>query len=93
MSYYPLEVTKDGIRLIEGIKCIINGTGERTQHDGEVRAVLRYLVTAVGRPTKFKTMMARPKLQSLGHDTPPPPPPLPPSPPPPLLSLLLSPAA
>ena len=24
-------MTKDGIGLIEGIKCIINGTGERTQ--------------------------------------------------------------
>ena len=29
------------------------GTGERTQHGEEVRAVLRYLVTAIGRPTTF----------------------------------------
>ena len=27
---------------------------ERTQHGDEVRAVLRYLVTAIGRPTNFK---------------------------------------
>ena len=53
---------KDGIGLIEGIKFIINGTGERTQHGEEVRAVLRYLVTATERPTNFKTMMARPRL-------------------------------
>ena len=57
---------------MEGIKCIINGTGERTQHREEVRAFLRYLVTAIGRPINFKTMMARPRLQS----TPPLPPPL-----------------
>ena len=60
--------------------CIINGTGERTQHGEEVRAVLRYLVTAIGRPTNFKTVMARPRLQSLGHDAPPLAPPLPPPP-------------
>ena len=41
---------KNGIGLIEGIKCIINGTGERTRHGEEVRAVLRYLVTAIGGP-------------------------------------------
>ena len=64
----PLELTKDGIGLIEGIKCIINDTGERTQHREEIRAVLRYFVTAIGRPTKFKRMMARPRLQSLGQD-------------------------
>ena len=39
----------------------------RTQHAQEVRAVLRYLVTAIGRPINFKTTMARPRLQSLGH--------------------------
>ena len=38
------------------------------------RAVLRYLVTAVGRPTTFKTIVAKPRLESLGHDPPPPPP-------------------
>ena len=55
-------------------------TGERTQHGEEVRAVLRYLVvTAIGRPTILKTMMARTRLQSLGHDAPLPP--LPPYPP------------
>ena len=58
----PQELTKDGIGVIEGIKYIINGTGERTQHGGEVRAVLRYLVTAIGRPTTFKTMMSQPRL-------------------------------
>ena len=67
---------KDGIGLTKGIKCI-NGTGERTQYGDEVRAVLRYLVTAIGRPTNFKTRMARPRLESLGMT-----PPLPPSPPP-----------
>ena len=46
----PSELTKDGIVLIEGIKCITNDTGERTQHGEEVRAVLRYLVTAIGGP-------------------------------------------
>ena len=51
---------------------------ERTQRGEKVRAVLRYLVTAIGRPTNFKTMMARSRLQPLGHD--PPPSPLPPSP-------------
>ena len=70
-------MTKDGIELIEGIKCIINGTGERTQHGEEVRAVLHYLSTAIGMSTNFKTMMARPRLQSLGHDAPPSPPPVP----------------
>ena len=50
-------------------------TGERTQRGEEVRAVLRYLVTAIERLTNFKTMMARPRLQSLGHDDPLPPPP------------------
>ena len=64
----PYKLTKDGIGLIEGIKCIINGTGEKTQQGGEVKAVLRYLVTAIGRPTTVKTMMARPRLQSLGQD-------------------------
>ena len=74
-------MTKYGIGLIEGIKCIIYGTEERTQHDEEVRAVLCYLVTATRRPTFFKTMMAKPRLQSLGHDAPPsPPPPAPASP-------------
>ena len=53
----PWELSKDGIGHIEGIEeCTINDTGERTQHGGEVRAVLRYLVTAIGRPTNSKTM-------------------------------------
>ena len=68
---------------MEGIKCIVHGTGERTQHGEGVRAVLRYLVTAIGRPTTFKTMMANPRLQALGLDATPPPP-LPPSAPRPL---------
>ena len=58
---------------MEGIKCIINGTGERTQQGEEVRAVLRYLVTVIRRPTDCKAMMARPTLQSLGQDALPPP--------------------
>ena len=58
----PWELTTDGIGLIEGIKCIINGTGEKTQDGEEVRAVLRYLVTAIGRPKNFKTIMAGPRL-------------------------------
>ena len=33
---------------------MINGTGERKQHGEEVSAVLRYLVTAIGRPTNLK---------------------------------------
>ena len=37
----PQELTKDSIRLIEGIKCIINGTGERMTHDDKVTAALR----------------------------------------------------
>ena len=56
MSYYnsrPYALTKDGIGLIEGMYQVHNGTGERTQQGGEVRAVLRYLVTAIGRPTKL----------------------------------------
>ena len=44
---------------------------ERTQHGEGVRAVLRYLVTAMGRPTNSKTMMARPRLQFLEHGAPP----------------------
>ena len=47
--------------------------GERRQHGEQVRAVSRYLVTAIGRRTNFKTMMAKPRLQSLGHGAPPPP--------------------
>ena len=49
----------------------MNVTGERTQHGEDVRAVLCNLVTAIRRPTTFKTMMAKPRLQSLGHDAPP----------------------
>ena len=49
----PLELAKDGIGLMEYIKCIINDTGEGTQHGAEVRAVSRYLVTAIGRTTTF----------------------------------------
>ena len=56
------ELTKDSIGLIEDIKCTINGTGEKTQQGEEVRAVLRYLVTAIERSTNFKTMMARLRL-------------------------------
>ena len=46
----PSNWLKDGIGLIEGINCIVNGTGERTQHGEGVRAVLHYVVTAIGRP-------------------------------------------
>ena len=78
-------LSKKDIWLTEGITSIINGTWEKTQHGEEVRAVLCYLVTAIKSPTTFNTMMAKPRLQSLGHDAPPsaPPPflpfPLPPS--------------
>ena len=63
------ELTENGIGHIEGSKCL-KGTGGRTQQDEEVRATSRYLVTAMGRPTNVKTMMARPKLRSLGQDAP-----------------------
>ena len=36
----PRKLTKDGIGLIEGIKCI-NGTGGKTQQGEKVRAALR----------------------------------------------------
>ena len=63
-------MTKDGTGLMEDIKCIMNSTGEITQRGKEVRAVLRYLVPAIGRPTNFKSLMARPRLQFLGQDAP-----------------------
>ena len=67
MSYYQtLGTAKDGIGFIEGIKCIINCTGWRSQHGEELKAVLRRLMTAIGRPTIFKTMIARPSLSSSG---------------------------
>ena len=56
----PYELTKDGIGLIEGIK-YINGVGGRTQQGEKVRAALRYVVTAIGRPTSSNMMMARPR--------------------------------
>ena len=62
------ELTNDGIGLIEGIKCIINGTWERIQHGEDVGAVLRHLVTAIGKLKNIKSMMARPRILSLGHD-------------------------
>ena len=34
------QLTKDGIGLIEGIKCIIDGTGERTQHIEDCRRLV-----------------------------------------------------
>ena len=46
---------------------------ERKKAKKSGRSVLRYLVTAIGMPTNFKTTMARPRLQSLGQDAPPPP--------------------
>ena len=64
---------------MEGIKCTSSMAlgRERNIHGEKVRAVLRYLVTAIGRPANFKTLMARPRLESLGHDAPPSPSPRP----------------
>ena len=56
---------------MEGIKCIINGTEERTQHAGEVKAVLCYLVTAIRRPTTSRRWWPNPDFKFLGHDAPP----------------------
>ena len=52
----------------------MNCNWERTQHGEEVMAVLCYLVTAIRGSTTFNTMMAKPRVQSLGHDAPPSPP-------------------
>ena len=59
--------------VIEGTTCFINEWMALGENETRRRSQGGLMLTCdgFGRSTNFKTMMARPRLQSLGHDAPP----------------------